>query len=919
LASDTWSFRWRVLTTTAAFVWWTINGHLMNKSETNEEAKECPSSHEGVSCPASESIEKEAETFLQDLNVLVVDQDATIDPKKYRNHYETLLGALKLAHSRESGLVDQCQELRTQNVAGVSELQEASRSNKGMESQVEALQKDLDTVKSLLESANIREDRAKVTLSKLQEELERLTDLVDKGAIASARKDNEAKQLTSDVDEWKNQAASALEKINAMEIEQQKMTSQQKMASQMEQEQREKILSLKEHLSEKDAEVKRGNERRERIEKELEGVQSKLETKTKECIDTQYTIHMSQSKVTSLEKQLVDAKKATAMKEEELKEEVARTACTAASLHQQREKTTAVSQQLAEINLEAKKSAVEANRLVLENSQLQRQLQSERTSVLRHQQLVEDARASTRISNDELHLLKKELDKMRKKENQFNRDLLMLKRENAVASGRIQMSEDKVKKTGQDLQHNEQIIASLEKELAEANDSTAKQELVSRRLEGECEGLQHQLKDSKVTCQRLMDEMKIGENQSKDLSKVMGELQSQIEAQKKQHDTTRVDMNNTLKDLTDAQREIKELEQDKKSSQRLIDALRSEISTKDSALVKENYDYRREKAQKELYADEISRLKRSSAENDGTIRTHQSKVRQLGTAIRKLEDAASVQKREYEHVINERDILGTQLIRRNDELALLYEKIKILQSTQNRGELQYNSRLDDIRILKVKVRDLHRQLKISQGGQSGVDNVTRNLAIVQKELVRERLKVKALSEEMENPINVHRWRKLEGADPAAYEMVQKIQILQKRLLLKSEEVAKKTSVIQEQEKRQLEMENAMARQPGPDVAEQISSYQNDVRKKSKQMKAMASELNMHQTQVNEYKREIEKLATELHNFKRKYFEQKRREALAKEKELDLLSELAPSTLIKPFKDHSNASKTRFVGGGFAIK
>ena len=30
-------------------------------------------------------------------------------------------------------------------------------------------------------------------------------------------------------------------------------------------------------------------------------------------------------------------------------------------------------------------------------------------------------------------------------------------------------------------------------------------------------------------------------------------------------------------------------------------------------------------------------------------------------------------------MVNERDILGTQLIRRNDELALLYEKIKIQQ------------------------------------------------------------------------------------------------------------------------------------------------------------------------------------------------------------------------------------------------
>ena len=50
------------------------------------------------------------------------------------------------------------------------------------------------------------------------------------------------------------------------------------------------------------------------------------------------------------------------------------------------------------------------------------------------------------------------------------------------------------------------------------------------------------------------------------------------------------------------------------------------------------------------------------------------------------------QRKEYDIVIGERDILGTQLIRRNDELALLYEKIKIQQSTLNKGQLQYRDR-----------------------------------------------------------------------------------------------------------------------------------------------------------------------------------------------------------------------------------
>jgi len=43
-----------------------------------------------------------------------------------------------------------------------------------------------------------------------------------------------------------------------------------------------------------------------------------------------------------------------------------------------------------------------------------------------------------------------------------------------------------------------------------------------------------------------------------------------------------------------------------------------------------------------------------------------------------------------------------------------------------------------------------------------------------KQLLTERLSVKALSEELENPLNYHRWRKLEGTDPDTWEMLQKI-------------------------------------------------------------------------------------------------------------------------------------------------
>lgn len=77
---------------------------------------------------------------------------------------------------------------------------------------------------------------------------------------------------------------------------------------------------------------------------------------------------------------------------------------------------------------------------------------------------------------------------------------------------------------------------------------------------------------------------------------------------------------------------------------------------------------------------------------------------------------------------------------------------------------------------------------------------------------------------MENPLNVHRWRRLEGSDPTMYELLQKIQTLQKRLITKTEEVVERDLTIQEKEKLYIELKNILSRQPGPEVSQQLSLY-----------------------------------------------------------------------------------------------
>jgi len=81
-------------------------------------------------------------------------------------------------------------------------------------------------------------------------------------------------------------------------------------------------------------------------------------------------------------------------------------------------------------------------------------------------------------------------------------------------------------------------------------------------------------------------------------------------------------------------------------------------------------------------------------------------------------------------------------------------------------------------------------------------------------------------------MNVHRWRKLEGTDSDTYEMITKIQTLQKRLISKTEECVEKDVVIQQKEKILNELREIMKRQPGIEEAKMISTYQQNIKQKN---------------------------------------------------------------------------------------
>ena len=127
--------------------------------------------------------------------------------------------------------------------------------------------------------------------------------------------------------------------------------------------------------------------------------------------------------------------------------------------------------------------------------------------------------------------------------------------------------------------------------------------------------------------------------------------------------------------------------------------------------------------EKEKHKAELQLMKKQAAQDKAKIDAQENEEKKLLKIIQEADAERLRQKKQLDQVIQERDILGTQLVRRNDELALLYEKIKIQQSTLNKGEIQYKSRIEDLNILKLEIKRLRSEKKILSIKVANVDDL----------------------------------------------------------------------------------------------------------------------------------------------------------------------------------------------------
>ncbi|KAJ3398390.1 hypothetical protein HDU80_008980 [Chytriomyces hyalinus] len=359
--------------------------------------------------------------------------------------------------------------------------------------------------------------------------------------------------------------------------------------------------------------------------------------------------------------------------------------------------------------------------------------------------------------------------------------------------------------------------------------------------------------------------------------KKIAELERRRKEQQQLYETVRTDRNLYSKNLIECEDEITELKRKLKIMSHQVDQLKEEIAMKEADLAKGHFENSKLEKDKEGLTIQIAKLQTQLDEAQVSIKNRMAEENKLRHVITEGDTARSKLKKEYDSIVQARDVLGSQLIRRNEEISLLYEKIKIQTSTLNKGEIQYYERIEDIRVLKLEIKKLRREKAILQSETQNVDGLRTEIFKLHRDVLKERTRVKVLEEELESPMNIHRWRKLSGSDPTMFELITKMQALQKRLIQKTEEVVEKETQLNHKDKLYQEVKGLLQRQPGPEVMEELQVLKANVKSKVRECKSLASELNMYHSQVNEFKYEIQRQSHDFQDLKKKYYELKKKD------------------------------------------
>uniref|UniRef100_A0A1B6CV42 Cilia- and flagella-associated protein 58 central coiled coil domain-containing protein n=1 Tax=Clastoptera arizonana TaxID=38151 RepID=A0A1B6CV42_9HEMI len=411
-----------------------------------------------------------------------------------------------------------------------------------------------------------------------------------------------------------------------------------------------------------------------------------------------------------------------------------------------------------------------------------------------------------------------------------------------------------------------------------------------------------------------------------DYRKKIAQIESQLTDKISLYESVRYELNNCSKNLIEAQDDISELTHKSRVMILQIEQLKDDIAGKETQLINEKLALHKVQEEKQAMKIEVQKFKDQFNQSRNMISVLTSEKETLEKLLKQADNEQKKDKIEKEKILNDKAKLSTLVVKLNGELAQSHDNLKVFQSIMDKEKVQFSQKLEDIRILKLEVNRLSNEKQVLTSSLQNMVDLRTEVHNLEKNLTKERLKSQALTEEQQNPLNVHRWRKLEGTDPDTHMLLMKTKIQQSRVLKKTKDMLDLQNKYDDLERQFncLTMKQPQ-NQNTADLNLQLNTLQRDLNLKANKIKGLIAELNGREAQAKDFEVEIYRLNHELNEMKKKYYEQKEKSDKLNQKLKDIkLPEneaLNSKENMKNNVDDMNKGiqKPYFTGGGFNMR
>lgn len=730
-----------------------------------------------------------------------------------------------------------------------SKVDELTKNESEVKFKLESLQKEKKVLEQLLENGNSDEDGQVLFIQKLHMEKERLIKQHD-------QQQNHIVGLLADI-------TSYTEKLKKLQDE--------------EADKLEKIKLLKSEIENIKVGLEKSTQARKYAENALIDIKQTLESKTDEWKDKKSSNKLLKEEIATLEKKLTDQSTKAEKASKNVKSTQEKLKLLQDEYDKSLEKNEAVNQKQLEIEQEIQDAELhlkEIQERCNQSDEKQKKLQIaiDKLNELRIKTEEERADVSNRIN-----ILKKDIESKKRLIDAYR-----VRMEDAVHQKNI--LNKKMLSTMKDVEKQNTILRVTEGQKRNMDRLVLNYEEHAEQQRKEIYSLQKQtdayiesMQDALRKYYRANEELAIKKQQTEEIKTKIADYEEKVKKQQQLYEVTVNERNVFSKKYIESKYQIENMKSKFSNISQSINTLKEEISSTNKKLEDKHDDVRETIDQKSKLETKLQELRNKIESKKNEKQQNILEIEKLNQIIREAEKEHHQQRKELEAVVNDRDILGVQLIKRNDELAALYEKIKIQQSMLNMGAVQYRDTVNEITILKLKVDELRKKKMELEPQIATIPTLQTEVNKLQKTLLREKSKIRVLSEELQHPMNVHRWRQLKGSDPKRYELIMALQAKQKQLIAKNEEIAEKDMLIQQKENLYAELKDLLQKQPGPEVAEQLRVYQSTLKKKKQQAKTMKQDLEKYINKVKEQREETKNLAEQLGDIRKQYFSKLNRE------------------------------------------